>query len=304
MEVNLLSISYLFFRLAPFIIVCFFTMNSLFNQDLRGIVYLCGLLILIATVILTPPYGVVILNVLFLIRFLNSKNILKILWPFEYLYNNFSKIMQDLFTKSLGIVIIVMLGASLCFHLIELSRLKNISNKKGVEDPELGISASMFGEFFNDLIYGEDAGFGEDTSGYCMEIAYNGNRIVKPIAASVYGYTYAYLLYFMEKYSLITNNFPIVLFFPIIALSDFGYQYYHKCRPKITVNLLAFILGAFWGLNWGEMIASTGQVSLQYFVGGNQAVCSVPSSQNFVCNVYKNGQLIATQTNPGEQPKM
>ena len=298
MEVNLLSISYLFFRLAPFIIVCFFTMNSLFNQDLRGIVYLCGLLILISTVILTPPIGVLILNLIFLIRFLNANNILKILWPFEYLYNNFSKIVKSIFTKSLGIVILIMLGASLFFHVIELGRLSKIANHQKIDNPDLGLSFSFIGEFLNDLVYGEEAGFGEDKSGYCMEISYNGNRIVKPIAASVYGFTYAYLMFFIEKYNLVTTNLPIVIFFPMVALADFAYQYYHKCRPKFTVNILAFILGAFWGLNWGEIVGSSGFASLQYFVGGNQPVCSVPTSQNFVCNVYKNGQLIATQTNP------
>ena len=298
MEVNLLSISYLFFRLAPFIIVCFFTMNSLFNQDLRGIVYLCGLLILISTVILTPPIGVLILNLIFLIRFLNTNNILKILWPFEYLYNNFSEIVKGLFTKSLGIVIIIMLGASLFFHIIELGRLGKIANHQKIDNPDLSLSFSFIGEFLNDLVYGEEAGFGEDKSGYCMEISYNGNRIVKPIAASVYGFTYAYLMFFIEKYNLVTTNLPIVIFFPMVALADFGYQYYHKCRPKFTVNILSFILGAFWGLNWGEIVGSSGFASLQYFVGGNQPVCSVPTSQNFVCNVYKNGQLIATQTNP------
>ena len=160
------------------------------------------------------------------------------------------------------------------------------------------LSFSFIGEFLNDLVYGEEAGFGEDKSGYCMEISYNGNRIVKPIAASVYGFTYAYLMFFIEKYNLVTTNLPIVIFFPMVALADFAYQYYHKCRPKFTVNILAFILGAFWGLNWGEIVGSSGFASLQYFVGGNQPVCSVPTSQNFVCNVYKNGQLIATQTNP------
>jgi hypothetical protein len=298
MEVNLLSISYLFFRLAPFIIVCFFTMNSLFNQDLRGIVYLCGLLLLISTVILTPPIGVLILNLIFLIRFLNTNNFLNILWPFEYLYNNFSEIVKNLFTKSLGIVILIMLGASLFFHVIELSRLGKIANNQKIENPDLILSFSFFGEFLNDFLYGEEAGFGEDKSGYCMEIAYNGNRIVKPIAASVYGFTYAYLMFFIEKYNLVTTNLPIVIFFPMVALADFGYQHYHKCRPKFTVNILSFILGAFWGLNWGEIVGSSGFASLQYFVGGNQPVCSVPTSQNFVCNVYKNGQLIATQTNP------
>ena len=300
MEVNLLSISYLFFRLAPFIIVCFFTLNSLFNQDLRGIIYLCGLLILIATVVLTPPVGVLFLNILFLLRHLQRFNIFNILWPFEYLYKNFTKLFTMLFTKSLAIVIIIMFAISIFFHMLELSRLNKLLSREKPESAEINIPTNFFSEFLNDLFHGEDAGFGEDKSGYCMEIAYNGNRIVKPIAASVYGFTYAYLMFFIEKYNLISHNLPIVMFFPMVALADFGYQHYHKCRPKITVNILAFILGALWGINWGDIIGSTGNASLQYFVGGKQNVCSVPSSQNFVCNVYKNGQLIATQTNPSE----
>lgn len=45
MQLNFITIIYLFFRLAPFIIVCFFTLQSVFNQDLKGFVYLVGLLI-------------------------------------------------------------------------------------------------------------------------------------------------------------------------------------------------------------------------------------------------------------------
>ena len=44
MELNLFTVLYLFFRLAPFIIVCFFSLQSVFNQDLRGIIYLVGLI--------------------------------------------------------------------------------------------------------------------------------------------------------------------------------------------------------------------------------------------------------------------
>ena len=38
------QILYLVYRLSPFIIVCYFILNSLLNQSLNGIVYLCGLL--------------------------------------------------------------------------------------------------------------------------------------------------------------------------------------------------------------------------------------------------------------------
>lgn len=44
MELNLITLMYLFFRLAPFIIVCYFSLGSIFNQDIKGLIYLVGLL--------------------------------------------------------------------------------------------------------------------------------------------------------------------------------------------------------------------------------------------------------------------
>jgi hypothetical protein len=44
MEFNIFTIGYLFLRLAPFILVSFFALMSIFNQDLKGIVYLVGLI--------------------------------------------------------------------------------------------------------------------------------------------------------------------------------------------------------------------------------------------------------------------
>jgi hypothetical protein len=41
---NILTLSYLFLRLAPFIIVSFFTLMSVFYQDFKGIIYLVGLI--------------------------------------------------------------------------------------------------------------------------------------------------------------------------------------------------------------------------------------------------------------------
>jgi hypothetical protein len=45
MELNLITLTYLFFRLAPFIIVSYFSLSSIFNQDLKGVIYLVGLLL-------------------------------------------------------------------------------------------------------------------------------------------------------------------------------------------------------------------------------------------------------------------
>lgn len=44
MELNIITFTYLFLRLAPFILVCFFSLASLFNQDFKGLVYLVGLI--------------------------------------------------------------------------------------------------------------------------------------------------------------------------------------------------------------------------------------------------------------------
>jgi hypothetical protein len=44
MELNIVTFGYLFLRLAPFILVCFFSLASIFNQDYKGLIYLIGLL--------------------------------------------------------------------------------------------------------------------------------------------------------------------------------------------------------------------------------------------------------------------
>jgi len=44
MDINAGTFMYMFIRLCPFILVCFFTISSVFNNDIKGIVYLVGLL--------------------------------------------------------------------------------------------------------------------------------------------------------------------------------------------------------------------------------------------------------------------
>lgn len=51
-ELNLISILYIAFRLAPFIVVSFFSLASIINQDLKGLIYLVGLLIASASAII------------------------------------------------------------------------------------------------------------------------------------------------------------------------------------------------------------------------------------------------------------
>lgn len=54
MKINIFSIGYLFLRLAPFIIVSFFSLASFFNQDFKGVIYLVGLIV---TCFITSLFG-------------------------------------------------------------------------------------------------------------------------------------------------------------------------------------------------------------------------------------------------------
>jgi len=54
MDLNIISLTYLFLRLAPFVLVCFFSLSSLLNQDFKGLVYLAGL---IFTCFITIMFG-------------------------------------------------------------------------------------------------------------------------------------------------------------------------------------------------------------------------------------------------------
>lgn len=56
MGIDITNVSYLAFRMAPFIIVCYFILQSLLNWDLKGIIYLAGLLFCsVAIVLLNGP---------------------------------------------------------------------------------------------------------------------------------------------------------------------------------------------------------------------------------------------------------
>ena len=57
MEINFTTLFYLFLRLAPFVLVCFFSLLSIFNFDLKGIVYLVG-------VIFTMLFGIILGNLI------------------------------------------------------------------------------------------------------------------------------------------------------------------------------------------------------------------------------------------------
>jgi len=193
MELSFLTFGYLFLRLAPFILVCFFTLNSIFNQDFKGLVYLIGLLFA-------------------------------------------------------------------CFSTIMAGRGFDQREK-----PEI-----------------------------CKMITIGGAELTYlPLSQCVFGYTFAYILFAIIKYKLMTSNIISIYFFVILIGSDMYWNSSNKCYSFVEL-LVGLFIGSAVGFFWAYIIDSSNAKNLQYFAGiNNNEVCNVPSAQTFRCKVYKNGQLIS-----------
>jgi hypothetical protein len=196
MELNLLVFGYLFLRLAPFILVCFFSLTSIFNQDFKGIVYLIGLL-----------------------------------------------------------------GA--CFISIMIGKLFGIKTD-------------------------------DNRPAICNMITLGHQEISSlPLGQTIFGYTFAYLLYVIVKYKYTLQNIPTIVFFPLLILFDSYWNYTNNCYSPTSI-LLSLLTGGIIGVIWAYIIDSTNTKTLQYFAGiNNNDTCQKPANQSFKCNVYKNGVLIS-----------
>jgi hypothetical protein len=147
----------------------------------------------------------------------------------------------------------------------------------------------------------------------CNLFTINGAELSRlPLGQTIFGYTFAYLIYAMimnssipddvrngpwysklGSYSLIYQNIPTMIFFSLLIIFDFSWNIQYSCY-KWHQLLIALALGAGFGLGWGMVIQSSNTDSLKYFNGyNNKEVCSKPSKQTFRCKVYKNGVVVA-----------
>lgn len=198
MDLNVINILYMFFRLAPFIIVSYFTLQSLFNQDIKGVIYIIGLLVTSIIIVIcgnilqkfSPPKG---------------------LMP-----NDYSKIR--------------------CTQL---------------------------------------------TLGNSQPIS------ILPLSQTVFGYTLAYLGYFISVNNLQTQNIATFILFPILIVADMMWSTINLCSsPKYL--LISLILSALLGSLWAMIIDSTNAPSLAYMSGiSNKDVCSKPSKSLYKCRPIK-----------------
>jgi|TARA_B100000900_G_scaffold398473_1_gene399867 hypothetical protein len=203
MELNIISIFYLFFRLAPFIITAYFALQSIFNQDLKGLIFLVGLLI---TAFLTIFIG----------------NILP----------QSEKEQINLSTYAQAICNQLTLGAS-----GPISRL--------------------------------------------------------PLSQTVYGYTLAYLSYFIGTNNLVSQNIPTFIMFPILIIGDIFWSTSNGCSTNIML-ITSLIIGGIIGTLWAMIIEGTKVPDLAYFSGiSNKDVCSRPTKSLYRCRAVNRTQSAA-----------
>jgi hypothetical protein len=104
-----------------------------------------------------------------------------------------------------------------------------------------------------------------------------------PLSMTVFTYTFGYLLYIIGLYGLASDNIMTIIFFSIIIIADWSWNIFFSCNTH-TRLLGAFLVGSAIGISWSAIIASTKQVSLQYFNGiSNKEVCSLNKNVKFRC---------------------
>jgi hypothetical protein len=208
MEINIISFTYLFLRLAPFVLVCFFSLSSIFNQDFKGLIYLVGLLFA-------------------------------------------------------------------CFINI----------------------------FVGNIV--PDIGFGGDKPPICTMISLNqGAEISKlPLGQAVFGFTFIYLLYTIIVNGFVNQNYPTLIFFPLLILFDITWNVRNGCYSPAQL-LISFMFAGLFGWLWAYIIHKTNSKNLQYFPGiSNKEVCTAPSRSTFRCDVYKGGKLLSKNLGTPEGSK-
>lgn len=106
----------------------------------------------------------------------------------------------------------------------------------------------------------------------------------------ILAFTLAYLMLPMIEQSNV--NYVLFGFFMFVFLVDGYTKVIDLCTKPLGV-FLGGLVGLLLGTSWYYLMKSGGR-SLVFFeeLKGNDVKCSRPSKQRFVCNVYKNGELV------------
>ena len=301
MELNIKTFLYIFLHLCPFILVCFFTISSIFGNDIKGIVYLVGLLLSIGLVIMSesilPNLGD---------SWFNTKQ--------NAMCNLFSFGQSSLSNLSIGQMII---GFSFSYLVYTM----NVVN----EDPvfaanwptllffsllviaELGINTNIMTFIKDNLMmcigivvgilvlvglgYGINAlfstgvGVGGGVGEYMLEHIYLIITNVMIIGYLAYqfikGDTFKRFMEYISKPKDESVKKPIVNQLDKVE-EDYCYEWH--------TSILTYIIAGGLGVGWATIVSAFDTPRLQYFNKGETSdSCGKVKNDQFACKVYKNG---------------
>jgi len=238
---DLFGLFYLFFRLSPFIIASFFSLVSLFNSDLKGFIYLVGLIFSTA---LTMGIGGSISNSVF----------------------------PDFGKGNVGV------GTDKEEPLQQpIIDNQNVSNDK--KDSNDKIKAGGAYSFFK----GGGPIIGEIPP-VCNTLSLGGfsgfSKV--PLSTAVLSYTFFYLVYVIGKNKMALYNIPTLILFPILILSDMGWNIQNGCYPLFACVISLVVAGGI-GVLWSYIVEQY-MPNMQYLiVGSNREMCMKPSDQTLIC---------------------
>lgn len=224
---DLFGLLYLFFRLSPFIVASFFSLISVFNSDLKGFIYLVGLIFSTA---ITMGTGHLI--------------------PFSF---------PSTSSDTASTVANAAVGAS------AVAAATSIITPTSSTTSSSPTTSGGIPPVCNTLSLGGFSGFSK-----------------VPLSTAVLSYTFFYLVYTIGKNNMGLYNIPTLILFPILILSDIGWNVQNGCYPLLgcVVSLLvAGGIGVFW-----SYIVSIYMPDFQYLiVGSNREMCMRPSDQTLIC---------------------
>tara|TARA_Y200000002_G_scaffold256980_1_gene213172 strand:- start:144 stop:929 length:786 start_codon:yes stop_codon:yes gene_type:complete len=261
MDLNLATFSFLFLRLAPFILICFFTLSSIFNNDLRGIVYLFGLLIAVFTSFIIGTnfdLGDIDQNdksgvcdfVLFGKSAEGSVPVGETIIGYTFFY---------LFTT------LILKDRDYINKVMNFNNIPNVPTLGGAFVTPWQLLSLDFLKFIPALLFN-----------------------IPNIRANLPTIAFFILLVLFD---LFWNTSWFTSLKQILRMST---TYCYTSWQTIA----AYTIGTFIGIFWSNVIFNTNTPSLQYFPEyKNNEVCKRVTSTKYRCKVYKNGELIKVMDN-------
>jgi hypothetical protein len=150
--------------------------------------------------------------------------------------------------------------------------------------------ATFFNFIFMNVIKNE---YDPKAQEYCALFQFPNIKYNSPSLGSViYGFTLAYLFAPMTI-SPEKVNIPIIITLVSLFLMNSYTKWKNNCNPSWGI-VLGFAFGVLFGITQFTLLKASGYSSLLYFdeITSNNVVCDRPTDQNFVCSVWKNGQII------------